>query len=131
MDAATRALVRSRAGDRCEYCHSHRDDEPFAIYHIEHIIAKQHGGGDDLDNLAYACRHCNEHKGPNLAGIDPFDGRITSLFNPRRQRWEDHFADRGPLIFGQSAVGRATVRTLNMNDELRVDLRARLPPRDG
>jgi hypothetical protein len=49
---------------------------------------------------------------------------LTPLFNPRTQRWEDHFALRGPLIMGQTAVGRTTVRVLNMNDRLRVELRA-------
>jgi hypothetical protein len=29
------------------------------------------GGSDDPDNLALACHHCNLHKGPNLAGVDP------------------------------------------------------------
>lgn len=123
MDAATRALVRSRAAGRCEYCHAHQDDDPWYIFQIEHVVAKQHGGSDDPDNLAYACPYCNEHKGTNLAGIDPFDGRPALLFHPRQQEWDDHFAHRGPLIMGQSATGRATVRVLCMNDELRVVLR--------
>ena len=106
MDAATRTVVRTRAGHRCEYCHSHQADEPFFTFQIEHVIAKQHGGGDDESNLALACPHCNLHKGPNLAGLDPLDDALTPLFHPRRQRWEDHFAVRGPLVMGQTAVGR-------------------------
>ena len=43
MDAATRRLVLRRAGSRCEYCRlpQHAVDLTF---HVEHIIAKQHGG---------------------------------------------------------------------------------------
>ena len=108
MDEATRQLVRTRAAGRCEYCRSYQDDEPFARFQTEHVVARQHGGSDDESNLALACPHCNLHKGPNLAGLDPFDDTLTPLFNPRTQRWEDHFARRGPLIMGQSAVGRTT-----------------------
>ncbi len=130
MDAPTKALVRVRAADRCEYCHSHQDDEPFFRFQTEHVIAKQHGGSDDPDNLALACPHCNLHKGPNLAGLDPLDDVLTPLFHPRRQRWADHFAYQGPLIIGQTPTGRATVRVLNINDRMRVELRASLPPRE-
>jgi hypothetical protein len=124
MDAGTKALVRARAGGRCEYCRSHQADEPFFAFQIEHVIPRQHGGGDEDTNLAPACPHCNLHKGPNLAGLDPVDGALTPLFNPRTQRWDEHFAHRGPLIMGRTAVGRTTVRVLKMNDRMRVELRA-------
>jgi 5-methylcytosine-specific restriction endonuclease McrA len=87
MEAAVRNFVRSRAGNRCEYCRSNQDDEPFAQFQIEHVIARQHGGSDAADNLALACSNCNLHKGPNLAGLDPLDGALVRLFNPRRDRW--------------------------------------------
>ena len=124
MNAATKTLVRARSGDRCEYCQSCQSDEPYFRFQIEHVVAKQHGGGDGVANLALACPHCNLHKGPNLAGHDPLDGSLTPLFDPRRQHWQDHFAHRGPLILGQTAVGRATVLVLNFNDRIRVELRA-------
>ena len=64
MDAFTREWVRQRAGYRCEYCCLHEDDDPLFTFHVEHIVAKQHGGGDSPSNLALAChpqkkqRHC-------------------------------------------------------------------------
>jgi hypothetical protein len=124
VDAATRRLVEARAAGQCEYCRSRQEDEPFFRFQVEHDVARQHGGQDVPENLALACPHCNLHKGPNLTGLDPFDGALTRLFNPRTQRWDDHFAVRGPLVIGQTAVGRATVRVLNMNDRVRVELRA-------
>lgn len=66
--AATRRLVRQRAGHTREYCRTRQLDEPFTTYQIEHVIALQHGGTDADDNLALACSHCNLQKGPNLAG---------------------------------------------------------------
>jgi 5-methylcytosine-specific restriction endonuclease McrA len=63
MDADLRELVRRRAASRCEYCLIHQDDDPFFRFHIEHVLPIKHGGLDDVENLALACRHCNLHKG--------------------------------------------------------------------
>jgi hypothetical protein len=123
IGAAARRRIRQRAENRCEYCHTHQDDEPFVTYQVEHIIALQHGGSDEEDNLALACSYCNLHKGPNLAGIDPDTGNIEPLFHPRRQQWYEHFEARGPYLIGKTPTGRVTVRVLNMNDDVRVDLR--------
>ena len=87
MDAETRHYVRRRAGDRCEYCRLHQDNEPFYRFHVEHVVAKVHGGMDDRDNLALVCHSCNARKGTNLSGRDALTGNIVRLFNPRRQRW--------------------------------------------
>ena len=123
MDAATRNLVRQRADNRCEYCLL-RQEYSHMAHHIEHIVAKQHGGSDDLDNLALACHRCNLCKGPNLTSVDMETGRIVPLFHPRRDRWTEHFAWSGPRIEGLTATGRATVLALGMNDARRLDLRA-------
>jgi hypothetical protein len=126
IGAEVRRRVRERAGDRCEYCHTRQADEPFVAYQVEHIVARQHSGGDEEDNLALACSHCNLHKGPNLAGIDPATGNLAPLFHPRRQSWDEHFAVGGALIEGKTSCGRVTVRVLAMNAEARVDLRREL-----
>jgi hypothetical protein len=126
MNARTRELVWRRAGLCCEYCRIHQDDEPFYRLHIEHIIAKQHGGTDDADNLALACHHDNDHKGTNLSGIDPTTGKVVRLFDPRRQRWSRHFYYEGPNIIGRTQCGRATVAVLALNARDRVELRSAL-----
>ena len=125
MDATTRDLVRRRAGERCEYCRLHQESTGLK-HHVEHIVAKQHGGSDDANNLALACHRCNLHKGPNLTGIDPQSGQVASLFHPRRDRWSGHFIFEGAYIIGISEVGRATVRVLNMNDARRLELRTEI-----
>jgi hypothetical protein len=126
MDAATRRFVRQRAHGRCEYCRLPQAAQPFSTFHIEHIVAKQHGGSDAIENVCIACARCNSFKGPNLTGIDPDRGNIERLFHPRQQEWLDHFALRGPLIVGLTAVGRTTVDVLAMNDDRRIQLRADL-----
>jgi len=125
MDAETRRLVRERAETRCEYCQLPQRYSQL-LHHIEHIVAKQHGGTDETDNLALACHRCNLHKGPNLTGIDPSTGEIAPLFHPRRDRWADNFRFQGPHIKGLTACGRATVQVLGMNDARRLELRQEL-----
>lgn len=67
MDERLRQGVHARASNRCEYCGLPQTAEPFFAYHIEHIVARQHDGSDDLENLA--CYHCNARKGPNLSAL--------------------------------------------------------------
>ena len=124
VSAELREFVRRRADDRCEYCHILQGEDPFLTFHIEHIVARQHGGKTVESNLALSCHHCNLHKGPNLAGIDPETDTQTPLFNPRLQRWGQHFDMNGVVVHGLTPVGRTTVRVLAMNARARVDLRA-------
>jgi len=123
MTAATRALVRERAGNRCEYCQIHQEDSPLAAHHIEHIRPLKHGGSGDESNLCLACIDCNLHKGPNLTGIDPLTDSVTPLFHPRQQRWEEHFRWEGIHIAGLTDVGRTTIRVLSMNSDEQLELR--------
>ncbi|NLS96502.1 MAG: HNH endonuclease [Planctomycetaceae bacterium] len=123
MDAETRQFVRRRARDVCEYCRIPQAATPLIPFHIEHIVARQHGGEDDPRQLALACDRCNAYKGPNLTSIDPDSGEIVLLFNPRLDEWGNHFMFRGGEIVGVTATGRATVRLLRMNDLRRVELR--------
>ena len=124
MDAGLDRLVRQRAGSRCEYCGLRQADAPVAVFHVEHIVPRKHGGATVEANLALACIHCNLHKGPNLTGIDPVSGEIARLFDPRREAWTEHFKREGPLIIGTTPVGRATVRVMAMNEPSHVALRA-------
>jgi len=126
MEHALRSLICRRAGDVCEYCRLPQAATRFIRFHVEHIIARQHGGATEPDNLALACGFCNFHKGPNIAALDPESGHLVALFHPRRDRWSDHFAWDGTVIVGRTAVGRATVQLLAMNDWERVELRENL-----
>jgi hypothetical protein len=113
-------LVARRARHRCEYCHA---PEVIATYpfEVEHIRPRAAGGGDEPDNLALACRYCNLAKGTQLGRLDRRTRRIVPLFDPRRQRWEDHFrwSRSYRSILGRTDVGRATVDALQMNAPFR------------
>ncbi|MBI1832284.1 MAG: HNH endonuclease [Planctomycetes bacterium] len=124
MNSGLRRLVRRRAGDRCEYCRMHQYDDPALTFHVEHIIAKQHGGSDSRSNLAWSCHKCNRAKGPNLSGLVGND--IVPLFHPRRQKWSRHFRWSGARIRGKTKTGKATVAVLNLNAPERIALRQAL-----
>ena len=123
MKRAVRFLVRLRAGERCEYCRLHESDFPLLTFHIDHVVAKKHHGGDDLSNLVWSCLECNLAKSSNLSGRDFVTGRVVVLFNPRRQRWDRHFAWEGAQLVGNTPCGRATIDVLNINAPHRIDLR--------
>jgi hypothetical protein len=114
MEKGLHQLVRERAEFCCEYCHF---PEAYAElpFHVDHIIARQHGGTTTPDNLAFACCHCNFRKGPNVAGVDPNSGRVVRLFHPRQHVWREHLYWQGPRLFGRTASGRATIDLLQIN----------------
>jgi 5-methylcytosine-specific restriction endonuclease McrA len=91
VSPATRQMVRERARRRCEYCHA---DEAwqFVRFSLDHVLPQSAGGSDEADNLALACRKCNERRGNRLEGRDPGTQAVVPLFNPRRDLWAEHFA---------------------------------------
>jgi HNH endonuclease len=114
--------VWQRARACCEYCRMPQELDPLP-FQIDHIIARKHGGPTRAENLALACFPCNNHKGPNIAGIDPDTGSVTPLFHPRRDDWQEHFVWHGPELIGRTPIGRATVAVLAINLPRRLALR--------
>ena len=107
-------LVRDRAMQHCEYCRVHEDDSVLS-HRPDHIVAWKHRGETVQENMAWSCFWCNAHKGTDLASIDPENGRIVRLFNPRRDDWHEHFQIRAGRIIPLTAIGRVTVRLLQFN----------------
>lgn len=116
------AFVRRRARGRCEYClfPERYAETPFQV---DHVIARKHRGPTLRENLAYACFHCNNYKGPNVAGIDPLTQKVTALFHPRQDKWKEHFQWNGAILTGLSPVGRTTVDVLQINHPEAIALR--------
>lgn len=99
--------VAERAGQRCEYCRIHESDS-FLSFEIDHIVSLKHGGGNEEANLAYACPHCNQHKGTDLTTFLESYQDIISLFNPRLHTWTAHFEARSGEILPKTRTGEAT-----------------------
>lgn len=122
---AVREVVRKRASKRCEYCYK---PEGVSLYphHVEHIRPLLHLGNSELDNLAWACFQCNTNKSANIASYDSETKELTPLFNPRTQKWEEHFVMKDGIINGKTAIGRVTVRNLQLNHPEQVKMRKSL-----
>jgi hypothetical protein len=113
-----RIQVSARARRQCEYCRYFERYAP-ERFAVDHIIPRSNGGSSDLDNLALTCRGCNEAKSDLTTGIDAATGLIVSLFHPRNDLWNEHFAwsEDFTQIIGLTAVGRTTITRLDMNRE--------------
>jgi hypothetical protein len=129
-DEIVRLAVRLRARDVCEYCLL----PTTGPYHVDHIIAPalwssyvagqlspvrsrpDRAGPDHLDNFAWCCPFCNLAKGQRVSFRS---GRRTSrLFDPRHDRWSEHFVLVHSYLFivGMPGIGQATERALGFND---------------
>jgi len=64
-----------------------------------------------------SCFDCNRHKGSDIASFDPETGKLTPLFNPRYDRWREHFRLNGAEINPITPTGRVTVYLLQMNSD--------------
>jgi 5-methylcytosine-specific restriction endonuclease McrA len=110
--------VRKAAKNRCGYCLSPQH-LVMARLEIEHIIPLAKGGSNDEDNIWLACPLCNRYKGDKTTAVDPETGEVVPLFNPRTQNWFNHFrwTEDGLYIVGLTAIGRATVAALHLDDD--------------
>ena len=110
--------VREAAKDRCGYCLSPQR-LVMARLEIEHIIPRARGGTSDESNLWLSCPLCNRSKSDRTSAPDPDSGADVPLFNPRRQRWSEHFrwSDDGLRILGLTPTGRATAAALHLADD--------------
>lgn len=123
IPAELRRLVFQRAMGCCEYC---RIPEKFCFFphQIDHVIPEKHGGPTNAANTALACALCNQHKGSDLASIDPLTGLITPLFNPRQHHWAEHFTlAHDGLLFSATPEGRTTIQLLRLNHPERIEER--------
>lgn len=118
ISAQLREQVRRRAELplRCGYCQSQELVTGVQLT-IDHILPESLGGVSTLDNLCLACWECNLRKGSRVSGFDDQTQSELRLFNPVVDEWNAHFAwsPDGIVIQGLTAIGRATIATLQLN----------------
>lgn len=66
--------------------------------------------------MAYACAHCNQHKGSDLVTILEGSKEYIPLFNPRTAIWEEHFTTLEGEIIAKTKIGEATIKLLQFNN---------------
>ncbi len=114
-----RREIRARAGGRCEYCLV-LEALLLAGCEVDHVISRKHGGITELSNLALSCARCNRAKGTDIGSVHPGSGEFIRLFNPRLDRWDEHFVIDGARIVGLTPIGQVTVTLLRFNEDERL-----------
>jgi hypothetical protein len=113
-----RRQVAARADFLCEYCLISEEDTYFGC-EVEHIISLKHGGSSEIENLAYACVPCNRHKGSDVGSFSHQHGTFSRFFNPRTDRWPDHFLLDDYHIVPLTIIGQVTQAILEFNNSER------------
>lgn len=118
IPVALRRQIREDAEARCGYCHTLEAFIGMPL-EIDHLFPEALGGATVRENLWLACARCNDFKGDRIKAVDPQAGNEVPLFNPRTQRWQAHFrwSLDGSNIIGLTAIGRATVQALRLNND--------------
>ncbi len=125
VSEALRRQVADRAFHVCEYCLVHEED----VYHgceVDHIRSFKHAGLTVVENLAFACFHCNRHKGTDLGSVGVRIGALVRFYHPRNDRWSEHFQWSEGRIEPLTDIGEVTARLLEFNHPERVGFRKML-----
>ena len=118
ISAELRQTIADRAKQLCEYCLIAEADTFYGCQ-VDHIISVKHGGSSELHNLAYACAPCNRAKGSDVGSIAS-SGEFTRFYNPRTDRWAEHFRLSGATIEWLTPIGEVTARIFGFNDSVRL-----------
>jgi len=97
-----RAFVRGRAYlvGKCIHCQSQVSvpldlAEP-AHATLEHIVPRNHGGTAEPDNLAVACRRCNQGKGKRLDWRPRRDATLARVIETLQAHRRARLRERAP-----------------------------------
>jgi hypothetical protein len=126
ISESLKTQVEQADHQRCCYCLTSQANSGIPMTH-DHILPRSKGGDTSFQNLCLACRTCNEFKSDTIQANDPLTGEPVPLFNPRLQKWTEHFAWSfdSTKVEGLTAIGRATTVALRMNNAIIVAARWR------
>lgn len=119
ISASLRRLVVERANHLCEYCLIHENDTYFGC-EVDHIISEKHHGPTTEENLAYACLYCNRNKGSDIGSIIWETGEFRRFYNPRQDRWAEHFKLDGAMLVPLTEIAQVTAQILELNHTDRI-----------
>ena len=118
-----RNFIQKRAKFRCEYCQVLEDYVQQFVN--EHILPMSKGGNSNLQNMANACGACNNHKYNKTEGFDKVTKKYFPLYNPRKDKWLNHFgwSEDYKFILGLTPIGRVMIEHLQVNRKKLLNLR--------
>lgn len=111
LSEETKQFVRRRARFACEYCGVSETSVGGELT-IDHFRPQSKNGGDEIENLVYACVRCNLYKGDFWVN----NTDRATLWNPRTELFENHFGQtENGFLFALSETGELTLLTLKLN----------------
>jgi hypothetical protein len=108
-------VIRQRYGFACGYCGVSEADVGGELT-VDHFQPRAAGGGDDEDNLVYACIRCNQYKG--MLHADPGAAQDDRrLLHPLRDEFTAHLYEdlSTGLLEGLTERGRFQIEALRLN----------------
>lgn len=78
-------------GFKCAYCNERMELEwgdTELSFSIDHILARAHGGSDNIHNLTFACWSCNSMKGEKDAGWFSRNIKRLKARKQKREYWK-------------------------------------------
>ena len=119
------ADVRDRYQRCCGYCGVSEDDAGGELT-VDHFVPLVAGGGDDDENLVYACFRCNLFKSDFApSDADRLSGNV--LLHPRRDDLSLHLRldEETGRLEALTETGRFHIRLLRLNRQALVSMRLR------
>jgi hypothetical protein len=121
INVTVQEQVRQRASFACEYCGITETDAGGELT-VDHFRPQAKGGNDSLDNLVYACVHCNQFK----ADYWPSQPDDLPLWNPRQEPASQHFLElHDGALHPLTPVGAFTLGRLRLNRQALMARRSR------
>jgi HNH endonuclease len=106
-----REQVQQRANYACEFC-GVRETDVGGTLTVDHYQPQSRGGGDNLENLIYACVCCNQYKQDYWST----DESLPKLWNPRSQQYNKHFLElEDGQLLALTTIGEFTCQRLRLN----------------
>ena len=122
IGAQNRQIVRERADFACEYCGVSEADSGGELT-VDHYQPQSAMGGDDLENLVYACFRCNLYKGDYWNESEP----QRRIFNPRLESRTEHFLlSPNGALYALTKTAEFTIEHLKLNRAPLVTYRRKL-----
>lgn len=110
VSAEIKTEVRKRANFACEYC-GITEIESGGELTIDHFQPQSADGGDQLENLVYACFRCNLYKSDYWTTDEH-----TQVFNPRTEAFDEHFwLSASGKIYAITEKAWLTIKILRLN----------------
>lgn len=116
VPAELRRRVRAHFRDHCAYCLT-PEALTVVTFEFEHILPRSLGGATSFENMCLSCPTCNRYKSDRTVGSGDEQTRMTALFHPHRNSWNEHFlwSEDATELIGMTPTGQVTIDTLRMN----------------